>query len=187
MFFVHNAELGLNIPLELWNQIIASMRNHLTTGRACTDDIYSLLEIFGSCWPPSSPALQQHAFLLLDDFRNWIERTTPNDLLLARVSETICSLTRIIHYIVHYFVTDLVSSSRFAGFAKFVDDCTITLDIDTQSLRTGRSTWQEAKRTLITRSNLPLDYFSLIPTFVYPIHSDSSSSSTFSSESNSFR
>ncbi|KAE9393214.1 hypothetical protein BT96DRAFT_229789 [Gymnopus androsaceus JB14] len=50
---------------ELWGQIIASIRNHLSTDRACVDDVFSLLEIFENCWPLSSPALQQQAFFLL--------------------------------------------------------------------------------------------------------------------------
>lgn len=175
---------------ELWGQIIASIRNYLSTDRACVDDIFSLLEIFENCWPPPSPALQQQAFLFLDDFQDWIERTIQADVLRARVSETVCSLTRIIHYMVHYFATDLVSSTRFADFAKFVDQYVLLLGIDARSLRTGRSTWQETKRILASRSDLPPDYFPVFTNGLNDIWppksvSRSSSSSTLSSfESN---
>ncbi|KIK69275.1 hypothetical protein GYMLUDRAFT_642792 [Collybiopsis luxurians FD-317 M1] len=153
------------------------MRNHLSTDRACVDDVYPLLEIFQSCWPPSSQALRQHAYLFLDEFQGWIERTTQTGLLRTRISEIVCSLTRSIHYMVHYFATDLITSSRFVEFAKFVDGRAILLGIDTRSLRTGRSTWQEAKRILVTRSSLPPDFFPMSPKFPAEIWNPAASSS----------
>jgi len=188
--------------LDLWLQIIASVRSYVVEERASVDDVLPLLEIFECCWHAQSSSttarassqnmLRDHAIHFLDEFEYWLDHTSHDDLRRARISEAAFALMRIIYYMVHYFnfasytSSNLLSSERFASFVKKIDEQVVEMDIETECLsgagRPGRTlgslrfSWQEAKDTVSRRSDLPPDYFRI--EHLYEFEDDSSEPDT---------
>ncbi|KAF5366317.1 hypothetical protein D9758_005712 [Tetrapyrgos nigripes] len=174
---------GPGLGDDLWLQIVASIRQYVAEERASVDDILPLLEIFECCWharlsthvPPISTSsqdiLRHLAVEFLNDFEGWLNQTDHDDLRWARVSEAAAALIRVIYYMVHYFSfssyssSNLLCSERFARLVRMIDEEMIEMDIEAECLpgvgRYGslRFTWQEAKDTVLRRSELPPDYF----------------------------